>query len=140
MRDDRLKISTDQAYACAVGGAVICFARLQALAVACCETLSPGYALSKTLRSASEVADDFIVFSLPAFQRTRFSGILVAAREYKRLALRRNALLHATPAPAPLGDERLFRRGAQWTTTIVNDLADEFAAAEIHLRRYVDVS
>ncbi len=48
--------------------------------------------------------------------------------EFKRMVGRRNDLMHANPATASNGDQRLFRYGAEWTIAKVNDAADEFVA------------
>lgn len=134
VKNDRLQIPVDRAYAQAVGVTVICFARLQTVAISCCEALLLGYGQSAHLKSAGTVAADLVALSLVTSEKLLPSDFRTAAQEFMRLTLRRNALLHAAAAPAPYGEQRLFRSGAQWTVTIVNDLADEFVAAEKALR------
>jgi hypothetical protein len=135
VKNDRLQIPVDRAYAHALGVTVICFARLQRVAISCCEALLPGYGQSAHLKSAGTVAADLVALSLATSEKLLPLDFSTAAQEFMRLTLRRNALLHSAAASAPYGDQRLFRSGAQWTITIVEDLADEFVAAETALRR-----
>lgn len=59
------------------------------------------------------------------------------AAEFKRLVSKRNDLVHANPGTAPNGDQRLFRKGGEWTIELVNDAADEFAAASGPLNHHI---
>jgi hypothetical protein len=129
MKDDRLRVPIDEPYLRSVGLAVICFARLEWDAVWCCEKIQPGYISGVGSKTAGQIANDLVGLAaghpLPAV----IASLGPPTAEFKRLVGRRNDLMHANPATAPNGDQRLFRKGAEWTIAMIDDVADEFVAA-----------
>lgn len=129
MKDDRLRVPIDDPYLHAVGLAVICFARLEWDAVWCCEKITPGYLASVGTKTAGQIANDLVTRAAGHTDPAIVASLCAPAAEFKRLVGRRNDLMHANPATAQNGDQRLFRHGVEWTIAEVNDVADEFVAA-----------
>ena len=137
MKDDRLRVSTDEAYLHSVGLAIICFARLEWDAVWCCEKMQPGYLTTVSKKTAGQIANDLVGLAAVQSDPTVVASLEAPAAEFKRLVGMRNDLMHANPATAPNGDQRLFRRGAEWTIALVDDAADEFVAAAQPLNHHL---
>jgi hypothetical protein len=129
VKDDRLRVPIDEPYLHALGLATICFARLEWDAVWCCERAQPGYIQTVTTKTAGQIANDLIYLAANHPQPPIVASLGVAAAEFKRLVARRNDLVHSNPGTATSGEQRLFRRGAEWTIAMVGELADEFVAA-----------
>jgi len=47
--------------------------------------------------------------------------------------------MHANPGTTGSGEQRLFRGGSEWSISMVEDLADEFATADIDLNHHYHV-
>jgi hypothetical protein len=62
---------------------------------------------------------------------------LIPSMEFQRLVQERNGLLHGKPGTAPNGDQRLFRRGQEWTIPAIDAFADEVSACSILLNEIV---
>lgn len=133
MKDDRLRVPIDDTYLHKVGLAVICFSRLEWDAVWCCEKISPGYIHTVGKKTAGDIAKDLIQLSAKHVDQAVSGQLSPAANEFLRLTKRRNDFLHANPATAPNGDQRLFRHGVEWTVSMVDELADEFTACSLTL-------
>lgn len=136
MKDDRLRVPTDVPYLHAVGLATICFARLEWDAVWCCEKAQPGYINTVATKTAGQIANDLINIAAMHTEPSVVATLGAAATEFKRLVARRNDLVHANPGTASSGEQRLFRRGAEWTIRLVDELADEFVAAGAPLNHH----
>lgn len=129
MKDDRLRVPIDDPYLHSVGLAMICFARLEWEAVWCCEKMQTGYLRTVGTRTAGQIANDLVLLAAAHPDPMVAASLGPPAAEFKRLVGKRNDLVHANPATAPNGDQRLFRKGAEWTIALVNDVADQFVAA-----------
>jgi hypothetical protein len=130
MKDDRLRVQLESAYAEAIGRAVFIFARLEWDAVWICEKLNPGYINNLGTKTAGLIANDLIRLTIALPNGTEFAPHCV---EFKRLVDIRNKLLHGKPGTAVNGDQNLFDRGVPWTIKKINDAADEFSTAQIAL-------
>lgn len=133
MKDDRLRVPIDDPYLHAVGLALICFARAEWAAVYCCEKMDPGYIGTVGKKSAGQIATDLVARAAAHPDPAVVATLSPAADEFKRLVGIRNDLMHANPGTAPNGDQRLFRKGSEWTIPAVDDAADEFTANSIIL-------
>jgi hypothetical protein len=133
MKDDRLRVPIDAPYLEALGLALICFARLEWGAVWCCEKLEPGFVQTVSKMHSADIAKKLIELTASHPNAAIMASLHQHALEFKRLVRRRNDLLHAKPGTAPTGEQRLFRSGYEWTIPMVNDLTDEFAAADLEL-------
>ena len=127
MKDSRLLVPLDAAYAEALGRAVFVFARLEWSAVWICQKLAPGYINSLGVKTAGRIAIDLIDLTSTAPNAAAFAA---PCAEFKRLVDTRNKLLHGKPGTAPNGDQNLFDRGSAWTIDKINDAADEFASCD----------
>ena len=132
MKDDRLRVPVDAAYLTALGTATYCFACVEWNAAYCGEKLSPGYVSTISRKTAGEIADDLVRFADLVTDNGKRVRCQEAAREFKRLARRRNDLVHANPATVG-GDQRLVRKGTPWQPNNIDDLSDEFTACSIEL-------
>lgn len=137
MKDDRVRVPIDDPYLQSVGLAMICFARLEWDAVWCCEKMHTGYLRTVGRKTAGQIANDLISLAAAHPDPVVAASLGPSAEEFKRLVGRRNDLMHANPATTPNGDQRLFRKGAEWTITLVNDAADQFVAAAIPLNHHL---
>ncbi|MDM7929330.1 hypothetical protein [Blastomonas fulva] len=135
MQNDRKRISIDDQYAQALGLAAYCFAICEWNAVWSAERLQPGYinTIEPLRKTAGVIANELIdlvnAISDPALK----SICLAPSVEFQRLVRDRNGLLHGKPGTAPNGDQRLFRRGQEWTTIAIDTFADEVSACSILL-------
>ena len=136
MKDDRLRIRIEPLFAQAIGVATYCFALLEWNAIWCCEKIQNGYISALGRKSAGNIADDLVERVNGHFDPRIATGLAAGASEFKRLTGRRNDLLHANPGTAKNGDQHLFRFGSEWTIQTVNEVADEFTAAQIVLNDY----
>jgi hypothetical protein len=137
VKDERLRVPIDDAYLHAVGLATICFARLEWDAAWCCEKMQAGYLNNIGTKTAGQIANDLVAL-VEAFPNPLVVESLgPPAAEYKRLVGKRNDLVHSNPGTAPNGDHRLFRKGSEWTIDLVNNSADEFAAASEPLNHHI---
>ena len=135
MKDDRLRVSIDNAYLEALGRATYVFATLEWNAVWCCERIETNYLYKLGRKTAGIIAEDLIRMAerLPSHQ-VRLD-CLRPAEEFKRLVDLRNGILHGKPGRAKTGEQRLFREGRPWTPAMIDDVADEFAACSILLNK-----
>jgi hypothetical protein len=130
MKDDRLRVQLESAYAEAIGRAVFIFARLEWDAVWICERLDPGYINNLRAKTAGGIAKDLTRLTIALPNGTTFAP---HCAEFKRLVGIRNKLLHGKPGTAVSGDQNLFDHGVPWTIEEINDAADEFSTAQIAL-------
>ena len=135
MKDDRLRVAVDAVYVAALGRATYVFASTEWMAAYCCEKMESGFVgkLRTNKMTAHNIAEKLVSLvgkrpAVPDKQRC-----VNAAAEFKRLALRRNDLIHSNTGSAPRGGQHLFRHGEKWTVQSINDVADEFAANGIEL-------
>ncbi|GAA4035450.1 hypothetical protein GCM10022281_14810 [Sphingomonas rosea] len=126
MSDDRL--SDD--YAAALGRAIHGFARLEWMAVRCCERLRPGALDELSDRTAGRIADTLIHLLGRPDAPAVSEPVRKAARDFEFLVGTRNNLVHARPGLAPDGTEALFRDGDQWTLDEFTRVTATFAACE----------
>ena len=136
MKEDRLRVPIDDAYWHSVGLAMICFARLEWDAVWCCERMQPGYLNMVGTKTAGHIAKDLVALAAAHSDPTVVASLGPAAAEFKELVVKRNDLMHANPAKALNGDQRLFRKDAEWTIAMVDDAADKFVAAAQSLNHH----
>ena len=106
---------TDQDYTSALGRAVFEFARLEWLAVQCCDTIKEGSVEELSERTAGRVADTLLHLARGLASSLAASELQEAAEDFRAYVGTRNNLLHAKPAFNAEGQERLFRDGDQWT-------------------------
>jgi hypothetical protein len=130
MKNDRLRVQLDGAYAEAIGRAVFVFARLEWDAIWICEKLDPGYINNLGTKTAGRIANDLTRLTTMLPTGARFAP---HCAEFKRLVDIRNKLLHGKPGTAVNGDQNLIDRGVPWTIEKINDAADEFSTAQIDL-------
>ena len=138
MKDDRLKIEVDPAYASALGLAVYAFAALEWNAVRCCERIEPGSIDTLSDRTAGRVADTLrhLAGQLPPSPaRDRLNS---AAADFQALVRSRNNLLHARPGTNTNGEHCLFREGDQWTPDELAAVADAFTSCSMRLAEWVE--
>lgn len=139
MKDDRLKIQVDPAYASALGLAVYAFAALEWNAVRCCERIEPGSIDTLNNRTAGRVADTLrhLAGQLPPSPtRDRLDS---TAADFQALVRSRNNLLHAKPGTNAHGEHRLFRDGDQWTQDELAAVADAFTSCSMRLGECLEV-
>lgn len=136
MKDGRFRVPVEASYVHAVGLATISFARLEWDAVHCCERMQPGYLRTVDRKTAGMIASDLVNLAASHPDPGTAISLGAAAAEFVRLVRRRNDLLHASPGTAPTGEQRLFRRGDEWTTVAIDEVADEFVAAATVLNHY----
>lgn len=137
MKDDRLRVPIDDPYLHAVGLAVICFARLEWNAVWCCERLDPGYLTTIAKKTAGDIANDLIARVAKHADPAVVASLAPLTAKFKHLTGVRNSLMHANPATAPNGDQRLFRHGTEWTIAMVDDAADAFTENSLGLNHHL---
>lgn len=137
MKDERLRVPIDDAYLHAVGLATICFARLEWNAAWCCEKMRAGYLNNIGTKTAGQIANDLVALAGAHPNPPVVASLGQPAAEYKRLVGKRNDLVHSNLGTSPNGDQRLFRKGGEWTLDLVNDVADEFAAASGPLNHHI---
>ena len=139
MKDDRFRVPIDEPYLTAVGLAVICFARLEWNAAWCCEKIERGYihTIEAKRKTAGDIAQDLARLARGHPDLKIREDLGKGAEEFVRLVRRRNALMHANPATAPNGDQRLFRNHVEWSIQMVNDVSDEFVEAGGVLNHHV---
>lgn len=136
MKDDRLRVPIDAPYLSALGLATICFARLEWDAVWCCEKIQPGYTNTVGAKTAGQIANDLVALAASHSDPVIVASLGAAAAEFKRLVGVRNDLVHANPGTSTGGEQRLFRRGTEWTIVMVDDAADAFTAASFPLNHH----
>ncbi len=133
MKGARHRISVAPEYVVFLGQAAYIFATLEWNAVWCCERILPGYIRALSERTAGRIAEKFVELASTLPAGPDKDECCLAAEEFKQLVKQRNALLHAKPGTAPGGEQRLFRRGGAWSVTMIEDVADEFAASSLRL-------
>jgi hypothetical protein len=127
MAGERLLVPMEDAYATSLGRALYVFATLEWNVVWCCERMQPTYIRNRGRKTAGQIAASFLAFArvYPNYgARDQFEK---AGDQFKRIVDKRNTLVHANPATAPGGAQRLLHKGHQWTTDAVDAVADEFA-------------
>jgi len=127
MKGDRFGIPVEAAYVEAVGRAAYIFARMEWDVAWCCERMRRNYLNTLKKKTAGIIANDFLALSNRR-PLTIKADCVFAAKEFKRLVLVRNRLLHAKPSTAPGGEQQLAHDGKHWTIAMIDDAADEFAA------------
>jgi hypothetical protein len=133
VKNDRLRVSIDEAFLSSLGLATLCFARLEWDAVWCCEKIEPGYIDTVTQKTAGQIANDLIekVSQIP--DEILQQHLRADAESFQGLVRRRNDLVHAKPCTAPTGEQRLARDGIIWSIQMIDDLADAFTTCSITL-------
>jgi len=133
MKDDRLRTPVDEPYLVSLGRAAFCFASMEWNAACCCSRMQQDYLNTVALKTAGNIADDFVRLAGrlqdPALRRE----CVTAATEFKHLVKLRNGIVHAYPATAPGGAQRLFRQGKPWTAEEIDDAADAYTACSLSL-------
>jgi hypothetical protein len=132
--------SPDHEYTSAIGRAVFAFARLEWLAVQCCEKIRAGSVEELSERTAGRVGDTLLHLAgeLPASaDRLELEG---AASEFRAFVGTRNNLLHAKPGFNDQGQERLFRDGDQWTIGELEAVAAAFERCSARLEDWLQGS
>ena len=137
MKNDRLRVPIGALYLRSVGLAMICFARLEWDAVWCCERIQSGYLQMVETKTAGQIANDLIGLAAAHPDPAIVTSLQPPAADFNRLVGKRNDLVHANPGTVPNGEQRLFRKGSEWTTAMVDDLADEFVAAGLLLNHHL---
>ncbi|WP_197051882.1 hypothetical protein [Sphingomonas sp. 35-24ZXX] len=139
MQNDRKRISIDDQYAHALGLAAYCFAICEWNAVWSAERLQPGYisTIEPLRKTAGVIAKELIDLVKAINDPTLRAICLIPSMEFQRLVQERNGLLHGKPGTAPNGDQRLFRRGQEWTISAIDAFADEVSACSILLNEIV---
>jgi hypothetical protein len=137
MKDERLCVPIDDAYLHAVGLATICFARLEWNAAWCCEKMHQGYLDDVGTRTAGQIANDLVAMAAAHKDHAVLASLGPPAEVFKKLVGTRNDLVHANPGTATNGNQRLFRKGAEWTIDLINHAADEFAEASEPLNYHI---
>lgn len=109
MKNDRLQIPVDRAYAHALGVTVICFARLQTVAICCCEALLPGYGQSAHLalngytpqsyREAFDLPRDYPMIAATYAEKRRAIAIQIGLGRKAKAAI--EPVVTAKPARKP---------------------------------------
>lgn len=129
--DDRLRIPQDHDYFQSVGLAAIAFALLEWDAVWCCERLQPGYigTIEPRRKTAGTIGKDLKALFSRVDDAALRSRIKPLAEEFCEVVAQRNGLLHGKPGTAPNGDQRLFRRGSEWSINMVNAFSDRCVLA-----------
>jgi hypothetical protein len=105
----------DPQYTSALGKAVFEFARLEWLAVQCCDRIRAGSIEELSERTAGRVADTLLHLTCELAPSPAAGALHEAALDFKAYVGTRNNLLHAKPGFNAEGHERLFRDGDQWT-------------------------
>lgn len=130
MKNDRLLVPVAEGDLLALGRATYTFARLEWQVVWCMEKLTPGYVRQLGRKTAGNIADDFKKAVGVLTDPNLRAQLTPPADDFKRLVGERNGILHGKPGTASDGAQLLFRDGAAWTTTRLEDAADEFAGCE----------
>ena len=128
MKNDRMRISIDDAYVIALGRMAYGFAVLEWNAVWCCERMQATYINNLRRKTAGTIAADLVRLAAAIPDSAVRAKCLNPAQEFKRLVDIRNGILHGKPGTDPAGEQRLFRDGHPWTPTMIDDAADEFTA------------
>ncbi len=131
MKSDRLRVPVDEPYILAIGRATYVFATMEWNAVWCCERMQRNYIGSLRRKTAGKIAIDLVRLAMPI--NLGRDGCLGPAIEFLRLVEFRNGILHGKPGTSPTGEQRLFRDGIPWTSSMIDDAADQFADCSISL-------
>jgi hypothetical protein len=128
MKGDRLRVPLEDDYAFALGRAIFIFAKLEWSAVNCCERMKPNsiHSLTRQKKTAGGVAKILKKLADELPRSSLQTELCAAAVEFKKLAQRRNDLLHVQPASTADGAQRLFRDGVSWEVGKIDDAADDF--------------
>lgn len=137
MKNDRLRVIVDEPYLRSVGLAIFCFARLEWDAVWCCEKIQTGYLSAVATKTAGQIANDLVALAAAHPDLRVVASLGPPAAEFKLLVAKRNDLVHANPVTASNGDQRLFRKGVEWTIAAIDDAADEFVATGSQLNHHL---
>jgi len=133
MKNDRLLMPVDEAYASSFGLAMLCFARLEAMAVYCHDALVPGSMFQASSKTAGRIASEFLQCAATHHDDALQPQLVAAAATFKELVEIRNSLCHSHPAMTADRQQQLYRRGEFITIEEVDDAADSFAACELIL-------
>ncbi|MDI5929768.1 hypothetical protein QBK93_34745 [Rhizobium leguminosarum] len=145
-KDDRLRVPIDDPYLHALGLALFCFASLEWNAVYVAQRISanghnrsasPDYLKRAKGRTAGDIGKDLVKYAQGIADAAIREQVIAAAETFKLLVERRNALMHANPATAPNGDQRLFRNSDQWTIEAVSDLADDLTNCSLQFNHLI---
>jgi hypothetical protein len=116
----------DRQYTSALGEAVFEFARLEWLAVQCCDRIRDGSIEELSERTAGRVADTLLHLARGLGASPASEELRQAASEFRAYVGTRNNLLHSKPGFNAEGQERLFRDGDRWTIAELNAVAAAF--------------
>lgn len=133
MKDDRLRVSVEDAYVHALGLATYCFAMLEWNAVWCCEKIVTGSINSLADKTAGNIARQFIKIVTAMPPSADQAALHAAATDFKALVETRNGIMHGKPGTDVDGGQRLFRDGIAWTADSLNDAADRFTECSSRL-------
>jgi len=140
VKNDRLKILVEPAYASALGLAVYAFAGAEWNAIRCCERIRPGSVDALMDRTAGRVADTLASLAGTLSHAAGRQELEGAAADFRAYVSTRNNLLHAKPGVDAEGRDRLFRDGDQWTIGEMERVADAFSACSLRLAAWLDRS
>jgi hypothetical protein len=129
----------DHEYTSALGCAVFAFARLEWLAVQCCEKIRAGSVEELSERTAGRVGDTLLHLARELPSTSDREELEAAAAEFRAYVGTRNNLLHAKPGYNDQGQERLFRAGDQWTIRELEAVAAAFHKCSLRLQRWIDL-
>lgn len=131
--------SPDHEYTSALGRAVFAFARLEWLAVQCCEKIRTGSVEELSERTAGRVGDTLLHLAHELPSSSNQEELEAAAAEFRAYVGTRNNLLHAKPGYNNQGQERLFRDGDQWTISELEAVAAAFHKCSVRLQRWIEL-
>ncbi|MEO0418513.1 MAG: hypothetical protein AAF249_06600 [Pseudomonadota bacterium] len=139
MQKQRDRIQLEDDYAHAIGQAAYCFAICEWNAVWSAERLQTGYikTIESKRKTAGVIANELVGLVHAIGDPSLKAACLPTAIEFQRLVRDRNELLHGKPGTASNGDQRLFRRGTEWTISDIETLSDELATCSIRLNEMV---
>lgn len=139
---DRLRVPIDDLYLIALGRALYCFSSLEWMAVYCIQKIAEQghnpavtrhYVETVAAKTAGQIARDFKDAADGIIYPALKLAVQPAADRFRALVQRRNDLMHANPGIALSGDQRLFRKGAEWTIPAIEDLSDKFTECSLTL-------
>ena len=138
VKDDRKRQPVKSDYVEALGLATYCFATCEWNAVWCCEKIRSG-SLSKILcnkMTAGAIAKTFIDLSRNMPRSKERNELNKSAKEFERLVIMRNDILHGKPCTGPNGEPRLSGTKAIEIGDL-EDAADAFTACGIELNAHL---
>jgi hypothetical protein len=128
----------DREYTSALGIAVFEFARLEWLAVQCCDRIRDGSIEELSERTAGRVADTLLHLARELPPSPAAGELQEAALEFRAYVGTRNNLLHAKPGFNAEGQERLFRDGDEWTIAELNAVSASFQRCGVRLQGWLE--